>query len=288
MVEAAVSRILFKPSPPVLAISLKLYFSPSPTQTYLSSLVSLVSSHPSFPGQLIYIPDFLNLQSCASKHPTSTSRIHYGAQDGHWEDEGAWTGEVSMRSLREVGCAVVELGHAERRRHFGETNEVVAKKCAAAVRNGLVPLLCIGELEQASLEESVQFLKTQLVDVFSTVSPSENLILAYEPVWAIGQPKPAPTSHIVDIGLALRQYLKEEGRGDTVKMLYGGSAGPGLWKEIGRAVDGMFLGRFAHVVSNVEVVMGEMEEGVEEGGRGGDVSSQRSLISMDVTDMRCY
>ena len=255
----------FQPKAPILAISLKLYFSHTGTLRYLEQLASLTTTTTNLsspPIQIIFIPDFLALAPCVTAFHTSSTRIHYGAQDGHWEDQGAWTGEVSMRNLREVGCAVVELGHAERRKHFGETDEVVGRKCRAAVRNDLVPIICIGEPTQTGLTESMEVLKSQLADVFRTTSPSDHLILAYEPVWAIGQPVPAPTPHIVEVARALKGMLKGEGRKQSVKVLYGGSAGPGMWEEIKDSVDGLFLGRFAHEIGNVRQIMREMEEGL--------------------------
>lgn len=166
-----------------------------------------------------------------------------------------------MRSLREVGATVVELGHAERKAHFGETSQVVTKKCAAAVRNGLIPLVCIGEPEDVGVDAAVEVLKGQLDDIFRAVKPDDDLILAYEPVWAIGKPAPAPSTYIVEIGTSLRSLLKAEGRSEKVKILYGGSAGPGMWGSIRTAVDGMFLGRFSHDIKNVQQIIGEMESG---------------------------
>lgn len=239
------------PSTPIIAISLKMYFSPSRTLSYLDSLSDIVNDT----IQFIFVPDFLTLSSCAKDHPGSN--ILYGAQDGHWEDEGAWTGEVSMKSLKEIGCSVVELGHAERKAHFGETSEVITKKCAAAVRNGLIPLVCIGEPEEVGLEEAMEVIRAQLKEVFAAVRPEDDVILAYEPVWAIGKPIPAPTSHIVQIGSAIKKLLQEGGRTGHARVLYGGSAGPGLWSEIHSAVDGVFLGRFAHNIENVREIMRE-------------------------------
>jgi len=252
-----------QPRSPILAISLKLYFTPSRTLAYLTELVSLTTSTttPSNSPQLFYIPDFLPLSQCISTQPPPTSHIHYGAQDGHWEDSGPWTGEVSMSSLREIGCELVELGHAERRRYFNETDEVVGLKCSAAIRNGLVPIVCIGEKEECTVEEAMEVLKGQLQPILLNVAVDKHAILAYEPVWAIGKPRPAPTSYITGVGKALRRYLREEGREGKMLVLYGGSAGPGLWGEIKGAVDGMFLGRFAHEIGNVKRIMEEMEEG---------------------------
>ena len=258
---------------PILAISLKLYFSPNHTLRYLESLTSLTnhpttSSHSSssdLPIHFIFIPDFLTLTNCTTSYPTSTSGIRYGAQDGHWEDQGPWTGEVSMKSLREVGCEYVELGHAERRKHFGETDEIVVKKCCAAIRNHLIPIICIGEPTETDPASAVKVLESQLHGVFQSTSVEDELVLAYEPVWAIGQPVPAPVEHIVAMGRALRQLIEDAGRGGgKIKVMYGGSAGPGMWGQIRGALDGLFLGRFAHQIGNVKLIMDEMAAGLRE------------------------
>ena len=164
-----------------------------------------------------------------------------------------------MKSLREVGCQVVELNHAERRKYFGETDDTLSLKCAAAVRNHLVPLICIGEQDETSPEEALESLKQQLDIIFRAIPPSEPLMLAYEPVWAIGAPRPAPSSYIVAVGKGLKSLLSKAGRGETAKVLYGGSAGPGLCGDIKEGMDGMFLGRFAHQIGNVERIMDEMK-----------------------------
>lgn len=244
---------------PILAISLKLYFSYARTLSYLSDLKSLVAET-STTAQLFYIPDFLSLASCASQFPSNSSRISYGAQDGHWEDEGPWTGEVSMKTIHEIGGRVVELGHAERKTYFGETSEVISKKVAAAVRNGLIPLVCIGEENDSGVNGAIDALKSQLADIFSVTSKNDSIILAYEPVWAIGKPSPAPVSHISGVGKALRTIVEAEGRRESVKVVYGGSAGPGIWGEIKGAVDGLFLGRFSHKIENVRLVIEEMRD----------------------------
>ncbi|CAD6564193.1 MAG: hypothetical protein TREMPRED_004468 [Tremellales sp. Tagirdzhanova-0007] len=266
---------------PILAISLKLYFSPNQTLRYLETLASLTTrsttssrlSSSDLPLRFIFIPDFLTLSNCSTSFTTPTSGIHYAAQDGHWEDQGPWTGEVSMRSLREVGCEYVELGHAERRKHFGETDEIVVKKCCAAIRNGLVPIICIGEPTETDTTSAIKVLESQLDAVLRSTSVEDELVLAYEPVWAIGQPVAAPVAHIVAMGHALRRLIGHSGRGGgQVKVMYGGSAGPGMWAQIRGAVDGLFLGRFAHEIGNVKLIMGEMEAGLKE-----DEREQRAM-----------
>ncbi len=134
----------------------------------------------------------------------------------------------------------MELGHAERRRLFGENDEQVAKKAKAAERNGLTPLVCIGEKNRGTVEEAVQECKPQIESILEVTS--EEVIFAYEPVWAIGQPKPASADYVVSVTKELRKLCRER----RVRFLYGGSAGPGTFESMKEGVDGLFLGRFAH------------------------------------------
>lgn len=156
----------------------------------------------------------------------------------------------------------MELGHAERRRLFGETDEKVATKAKAVLENGMVPLICIGEKNHGSIEDAVMECRPQIVsilDVLDTVENEKgkdmNVIFAYEPVWAIGQPAPAGAGYVVDVVKKLRGICEERGR--DVRFLYGGSAGPGTFGDMKEGVDGLFLGRFAH---DIESVRGVIEE----------------------------
>lgn len=189
-----------------------------------------------------------------------------GAQDVSAHEAGSHTGEVTAAELAEVGCALVAIGHAERRRDHGETDDVVAAKVAAALRHGLVPLICIGEQGAGSPEDAVAACRAQAVTALRqarTAGLSGEVVLAYEPVWAIGAANPASPAHIRIVCRALRDLLRAPG-GDGVadvvragRVVYGGSAGPGLLTEVAPDVDGLFLGRMAHDPPAVRVVLDE-------------------------------
>lgn len=168
-----------------------------------------------------------------------------GAQNLFWEDQGAYTGEVSAMMLREMGCSVAEIGHAERRRYFAETDQQIADKTAAALRNELTPVLCLGEELHGGVQDAVQVCLQQL-HAYQTSARSAGLsgklILAYEPQWAIGAAEPASAEYIGQVCQALRAAVGDSG----IRVIYGGSAGPGLLSQLGSQVDGLFLGRFAH------------------------------------------
>ncbi|OKL57284.1 putative triosephosphate isomerase [Talaromyces atroroseus] len=275
----------------LLIISLKMYFTPSRTLQYLRDLLDpkneIVLAKNRSKLLLALIPDFLTVYPSAeiireweSKLPKGDDDDddHHlaekklpppfllGAQDAFWEDLGAYTGEVSPLALREIGASIVELGHAERRAIFGETDEVTGKKAAAASKQGLIPLVCIGELSapgpvaSEAVGRAVGECEAQVQAVLKALPAHAPVIFAYEPVWAIGKPQPAGVDHVSAVVDGIRAVIGK--RDGDVRVLYGGSAGPGLWSQggLGKAVDGMFLGRFAHQVEGVRKVVREVEE----------------------------
>ena len=250
---------------PLVGVSFKMYFDVEKTKSYLEESISLLSTAlPTLaqPTDVFVIPDFITLTSVAAQIAASHSPLLLGAQDVHSQDFGAFTGEVSPKVLSQVGVKFVEIGHAERRRYFGETDQDVANKAAAVAQNGMVPLICIGEvsrpkdIDHLSIDDVdmvVDECWRQIRPALEGIDSHAEVVLAYEPVWAIGKSQPASPEYVVKITKALRRrYVKEyvdSGRGrshDTMRILYGGSAGPGLFAKISEGVDGLFLGRFAH------------------------------------------
>ena len=170
-----------------------------------------------------------------------------GAQNAHWEDAGAWTGEVSVPQVADAGARIVEIGHSERREHFGETDETVRRKVAATLRYGLIPLLCIGE--PAHVKDaggSTAFILEQARRALDGLDDGqlERVLVAYEPIWAIGTSgRPATIDELLEPFAALgRQY-----GGRVSGLLYGGSVGlDNAAQLLGiEHVDGLFVGRTA-------------------------------------------
>lgn len=228
----------------LVGVSTKMYFGFQQTKDYVESIVERLStaSHDFNDIDIFIIPDFVSLSEVARMvRPT---QLLVGAQDCFHEDKGPYTGEVSSVQLREVGCKIVELGHAERRRLFGETDEVTGKKAAAVSKNGMIPLVCVGEKTNGDVELAVEECKVQIEAVIKAVPDGAEIIFAYEPVWAIGQAEPAGAERVVAVTKRLR--VLTQGRTGTVRFVYGGSAGPGLFDKLSEGVDGLFLGRFAH------------------------------------------
>ncbi|KAK3905689.1 hypothetical protein C8A05DRAFT_41424 [Staphylotrichum tortipilum] len=235
---------------PFLAVSTKMYFTHARTAAFTTHLLSLLASHPP-PNtiDLFLLPDFVSLPSALST--LSSSAIRVGAQDCAAADFGPFTGEVSPAVLREMGCALVEVGHAERRRLFGETDGVVNAKVRAVVRNGMVPLVCVGEVDPPTQGDgegdgAVGEVVRQVGAALEGVDGEAEVVVAYEPVWAIGAAEPAGVEHVVRVVRGVRESEVVKGRKGRTRIVYGGAAGKGLWMRLRGEVDGLFLGRFAH------------------------------------------
>jgi triosephosphate isomerase len=188
------------------------------------------------------------------------SHLQVGAQEVSSRPAGAFTGELPASLLAELGVTHVEIGHAERRFLFGETAELIRAKVDAAVGAGLVPLICVGEGslgDTAVIEASaaVQRVGDQLDEVLDLLPAELGFVVAYEPVWAIGAQQPAPVEHVRTVAAGLRSRL--EGF-PAARLIYGGTAGPGLFAEISGATDGLFLGRRAHDPAAFAAVVAEV------------------------------
>ncbi|MFP7761293.1 triose-phosphate isomerase family protein [Marisediminicola sp. LYQ134] len=243
----------------LIGVSLKMYFSHARTVEWARAVGDICREHEATTGgttEVFVLPTFPSLPAVLD----IDAPWGVGAQDLASADEGAFTGEVSGAELAEIGCRFVEVGHAERRTLFGETEEVVAAKLDAAVRNGLVPVLCIGEHERMpasdALAECVEQVRSALA-VAREKSHRGRIVVAYEPHWAIGAPAPASADHIRDVCRDLPAALAGDAVIERLDVLYGGSAGPGLLGQISDAVDGLFLGRFAHDPDAVRAILDE-------------------------------
>jgi triosephosphate isomerase len=250
-------------SPVVIGVSLKMYFSHARTVEWCRAIAQLAREHwavQSGNAQLFVIPTYPSIPAALA---IVGDHVAVGGQDLSTEDAGALTGEVSGAELAEIGCRVVEVGHAERRVLFGETTEVVRAKTAAALRNGLAPVLCIGEERRGDAREAARECIRQLNDALSAADDAGlrgRVIVAYEPQWAIGAPEPAPPEYIRDVGAELGDHVHSLDNHPRSALIYGGSAGPGLLTEIAPSVDGLFLGRFAHDPAAVEAVLDEVQK----------------------------
>jgi L-erythrulose 1-phosphate isomerase len=202
--------------------------------------------------QRFVIPPFTAVREV--KKILAESSVKVGAQNMHWADRGAWTGEISPVMLTDCGLDLVELGHSERRAHFGETDETVGLKTEAAIRHGLMPLICIGEtLTEREAGRARAVLETQVRGALGNLCDDQKaapVLLAYEPVWAIGENGIPATSDYADDRQAEIIAVAEAVLGRRVPCLYGGSVNPGNCQELIQCphVDGLFIGRSAWTV----------------------------------------
>lgn len=213
---------------PVIAGNWKLYKTSSEALELITSLKPLVETNKSV--EIVVAPVFTVIGSV--KHAVTGSPINLAAQDCFWEEEGAFTGEVSPKMLLDAGCSHVIIGHSERRQYFGETDTTVNMKIKAALGAGLTVLFCIGEtLAERERDQTLDVLKTQLCGGLSGLNADHlaNIVIAYEPVWAIGTGKTATDEQAQDAHSFIRGVvggLYGPATADAMRILYGGSVKP--------------------------------------------------------------
>jgi L-erythrulose 1-phosphate isomerase len=198
--------------------------------------------------QLFVIPPFPYIAEAAEM--LANTKVLTGAQNMHWQDQGAWTGEVSPLMLKDCGAQLVEIGHSERRMHFGESDETVALKTAAAIRHGLIPLVCIGDTrEEYDSGKTAEALERQTRALLRDVSKGDvsTVIIAYEPVWSIGEGGTPATPEFANEQHSRIKALTKTITGHELRVLYGGSVNPANCVALSREahIDGLFIGRSA-------------------------------------------
>ena len=178
---------------------------------------------------VLVCPPFTFLHALGSYIKNNSSGVYLGAQNFHWEAKGAFTGEVSAAMIKETGCRHVLIGHSERRHVMGETDAVVGKKLKCAIQEDLIPILCVGELlEERNKGITQDVIKRQLTSAIAGISSDAltNLIIAYEPVWAIGTGVNATPEQAQEVHKFIRNlYSQTSGRdgAELTRILYGGS-----------------------------------------------------------------
>jgi triosephosphate isomerase len=224
----------------------KMYKTPEQTREFFKAFLPMVAGHNR--DEICVCPPFVDLP--AAVEAAKGSNVAIGGQDLHWEKEGAYTGEISSAMLVSVGCTHVIIGHSERRQYFGETDDTVNAKLKAALEAGLTPIVCVGEVleeREAGLTDDV--LRRQCARALAKVSgrKASKLVIAYEPVWAIGTGKTA-TPAIASEAHALIRGEAAKALGDEVannlRILYGGSVKPDNAKALmsEEEIDGALVG----------------------------------------------
>ena len=189
------------------------------------------------------------------------TNIHIGAQNVFYEDSGAYTGEISAQMLKCINTEYVIIGHSERRKLFNETDEIVNKKVLKALENGLKPIICVGEtLEEREQNKAIEKITDQTEKALQglTKESLENIIIAYEPIWAIGTGKTATSKDANEAIKAIRAKVKEMFENTDITILYGGSVKPENAKELFDEpdIDGALVGGASLKASSFESIIG--------------------------------
>ena len=230
----------------LIAANWKMYKTPEETTAYFNEFLPLVAGHDR--DDIAVCVPFVDLQTAVAA--VAGSNVAIGAQNMHWANEGAFTGEISAPMLLSLGVTHVIIGHSERRQYFNETDDTVNKKLELALESGLTPILCVGEVleeREAGLTEDV--LRRQCIRAFNGISARKaaKLVVAYEPVWAIGTGKTATPQIAADAHLVIRG---EAGKAfgdqfaENLRILYGGSVKPDICSALmsEEEIDGALVG----------------------------------------------
>jgi len=233
-------------NPPFIAGNWKMHATLAEARTLIFEIVKAAPGLS--PARLVVIPPFTAL--CEASKLVHGSSVGIGGQNIYWEDKGAFTGEISGLMLKDAGCAYVVVGHSERRQFFGETDSGVNRKTRAALRNGLSPIVCVGEsLEEREAGKTIAKIKTQLDEGLREMTREDirRIVLAYEPIWAIGTGRTATPGQAEEVHAFIRKDLEDKyGNPAAVYaiILYGGSVKPvhayDLFKE--KNIDGFLVG----------------------------------------------
>ncbi len=196
-----------------------------------SEVINMVKDEVTGKQEVVVCSPFIHLHSLAQL-AKGYSKISLGAQNAHQAESGAYTGEISAKMIHSVGAAYVILGHSERRQYFGETNELLAKKTDTTLKNGLKPIFCIGEtLQEREANQHFDIIKSQLAEGVFHLDETHfaQLVIAYEPVWAIGTGKTATSEQAQEIHAFIRKEIAakyNQKLADNTSILYGGSCNP--------------------------------------------------------------
>ncbi len=193
------------------------------------------------------------------------SNVELGAQDVSWQKEGAFTGEISVRMLKDAGCRYVIVGHSERRKYFSENEDIVNKKIKTVEAEELTPIFCLGEtLEERENNETINIIKGQLEGGLSGLDQESvsKIIIAYEPVWAIGTGKTATPEQAQEVHQFIRNWIKSnysEAVSEGLRIIYGGSVKPANTKELMQKtdIDGALVGGAALEIDSFAQIVKE-------------------------------
>lgn len=230
----------------LIAANWKMYKSPEQAKEFVSAFLPLVKSHTR--DEIVLCPPFVDIATTVAA--VKGSAVQVGAQNMYWQEEGAFTGEISAAMLVAASCTHVILGHSERRQFFGETDETVNKKLHTALKHKLTPIVCVGELlaeREGGKTAEVLLRQTSLGLAGLTSEQAGGIVIAYEPVWAIGTGKTATPEMAADAHKIIRDEaarLFDKNVAEGMRILYGGSVKPENASSLLRQteIDGALVG----------------------------------------------
>lgn len=217
-------------------------------EQYFSALKKELSGKKLGRTEIVICPPVIYLESFVKSFG---NRLKIGVQNIFWEDKGSYTGEISPRMARNFGASYVIVGHSERRKYFNETNQVVNMKIIAALKNSLIPIVCLGETKaEKQRNQTMQVVSSQLKSALLNISRAkmEKIILVYEPIWSVGTDE-IPSSHeIMEARVLIKKIivqLYDKKTAENAKILYGGSVSSASVKQtcVESAMDGALIGR---------------------------------------------
>ncbi len=226
----------------LIAGNWKMYKTQKETKAFFDNNLALFSQNDK---DVVFFVPFTDLNQAVQS--VEKSNIEIGAQNVHFENEGAYTGEISCEMLKETGAKYVLIGHSERRKYFGETDQMVNKKLKAVLNAGLCPIICVGEqLSARQSGEYLEVIKNQVFNAVEGVALDERTAIAYEPVWAIGTGKNASSMQAEEVCSFVRGLISEISKkaSEKIRILYGGSVNPNNIKDIMKMknIDGVLVG----------------------------------------------
>ena len=213
---------------PIIAGNWKMFKTIPETSAFFDALIPAIQDVEHC--EIVVAPPFTALGAAVEE--TDGTRVAISAQDVHWEEQGAFTGEISVKMLVDVGCAYTIIGHSERRQFFGETDETVAKKTTSAIKGGLHAIVCVGEtLAERDAGSAAEVVRRQIRSGLGHLTESDlsHIIVAYEPVWAIGTGRTATPEIAGEMHAEIRKILAEiygDRAAGAIRILYGGSVKP--------------------------------------------------------------
>lgn len=242
----------------IIAGNWKMHFNIEDTKKFLGELLPKVKDAKC---EVVICPPFTSLQT--ANELLKGTNVKLGAQNIHFEEKGAFTGEISPEMLKSVGVSYVIIGHSERRTYFNETNEDTNKKIFACLKHGFTPILCVGEtLEERESSNMEKVLEAQITEGFKNVSKEEakKVVIAYEPIWAIGTGKTATSedaNNVIGFIRSVVEKIYDKSVAEEIVILYGGSVKPNTIKEqMGMEnIDGALVGGASLVADDFELIV---------------------------------